>query len=263
MRRRVVRDMGTLLGVVVILAGVVALQDFFKRSGLTEVMDKQRVAEENKQKDKGQQITNWELLRKTKGTRSKGPTFAPEVLAMRDKQVSFVGFMTPLYEFRGVKEFILLPLPLQCYFCQTPPMREVVLVQMAADKTTNIVNEPVLFSGTLTLNEGPGTKFFYVLKDAISGSDMSKMSPKNIGKEHMMESEAQRKKNIGTDKEILLPGMEAPKPGAAPLLSAPAVPPGNSTPSAETPVVPAPPTTAPAAPPAAPPATPAPAEPPK
>jgi hypothetical protein len=48
-------------------------------------------------------------------------------------------------------------------------MRDVVLVQMEKDKTVDIVTEPVVVSGTLALNEGPGTKFFYVVKDANRG----------------------------------------------------------------------------------------------
>lgn len=223
MSRRVVRDLGTLLGVIVILAGYVVMKDFFVRGGLTEEMNKQRVKEETKQSEKGFPITDWELLRKTKGTRAKGPTFAKEVLEMRDKKVCLVGFMTPLYEFRGVKEFILLPLPIQCYFCQSPPMREVVLVQMAENKTTNIVNDPVMFTGKMTLNEGPGTKFFYVLKEAVAGTDMTMMKTKDMGMDHMVESEAQRKKDK-EEQEQLLPGHEAPKPGAGAPPSVPAVP---------------------------------------
>ena len=235
MRRRVVRDLGTLLGVVVILVCVILLQDYFSRGGLTEVMNAQRVKEETKQKEKGVKVVDWELLRKTKGTRSKGPTFAKEVLAMKDQPASFVGFMTPLYEFRGVKEFILLPLPIQCYFCQSPPMREVVLVQMAVDKKTDIVSEPVLFTGKLTLNEGPGTKFFYVLKDAIAGTDMSMLQKKVPGAQHMIESEAQRKSQSGAQ-ESLLPGQEAPKPGVTPPAPIPMAPDNSTAPGGQTPV---------------------------
>lgn len=253
MRTRVVRDLVTVLGVVGILAGLVLLNGYWQRSGLTAVKDAERKKEEETQATKGIGITKWDSFKKTKGTGRSGPTFAKELLDLKDQTVNMVGFMVPLYEFRAMKEFILLPLPIECYFCMQPPMREVMLVQMQKDSPIDLVKEPVALSGKLTLNEGPGTKFFYVLKEA-TGAGGIKSAQVTQGKtktstsmQHVIEAAGQKDKEQGK-KEEMLEGHEPPK--AAP-----------KTPATETPVAtPAPAPTPEQAPAEAPAPTPAPTE---
>ena len=170
MRRRVVRDLGTIVGIVVILAAVVFINGYMRRGTLATEMEKVRRKAESEQITIGTELLSWSLLRETKGTTRSGPALASDLLAKKDTSVNLIGFMVPQYEFRQMTEFILLPLPIECYFCQAPPMREVVLVQMAKDAKVDLVKEPVLISGELTLNEGKGTKFFYVLKNATRGA---------------------------------------------------------------------------------------------
>ena len=227
MRRRVVRDIGTLLGVVVVLVAVVLINDYMRRGSLSDQMDVIRKKAENDQKAMGVDLLHWALLRETKGTRRSGPTFDPRLVEFKDSAVDLVGFMVPMYEFRNVKEFLLLPLPIECYFCQAPPMRDVVLVQMAKDTAVDIVKEPVLINGTLTLNEGPGTKFFYVVKDAGRGpaEKGGKLHTKRFSQDHIMHSTG-AKQLEEQQKEPLLEGQEPPKaPGnTVPLGEAPGTP---------------------------------------
>jgi hypothetical protein len=124
-----------------------------------------------------------------------GPKFDPGLIEIRDAEINIIGFMVPLQEFRQVNEFLLLPLPIQCYFCEAPPMRDVMLVQMAEGERTDIVNEPVIVNGLLTLNEGPGTKFFYVLKEASreaaeKGGKLTRKSIRPEAIQHMKEQDA-------------------------------------------------------------------------
>lgn len=228
MRRRVVRDLGTILGIVVILAVVVFLNGYLRRGSLADQMDKVRRKAEIQQRNYGVDLLSWELLRQTKGTKSSGPAFAADLLPKKDTQVSLVGFMVPQYDFRQMTEFILLPLPIECYFCQAPPMREVVLVQMAKDAKVDLVKEPVMISGDLTLNEGKGTKFFYVLKNATRGAAEKggRLTRKPVSQDHMMHGAAQKQAEE-SQKEVLAPGKEPPKapaPAEAPKDAAPAPP---------------------------------------
>lgn len=211
MRKRSIRELGTIFVIVIILGAVVVFNGYMRRGTLTEYFEKARRAAEAAQAGMGVPLLEWKLLRETTGTMKSGPKFDEGLLAIRDGEVNIIGFMVPLQEFRQVKEFLLLPLPVQCYFCEAPPMRDVMLVQMAEGEKTDIVNEPVIVSGLLTLNEGAGTKFFYVLKEASreAAEKGGKLTKKNLRPEaidHM--------KNQNAAPPQLMPGFEMPPAGA-------------------------------------------------
>lgn len=206
MRRRVVRDIGTISGVVVILAAIVLVNGYMRRGTLAEQMVKARLSVEQAEATKGNSPLPWKVIQQTKGTRKTGPTFAPELLENKDKRVKLAGFMTPLYEFRNVKEFLFLPMPIECYFCATPPMRDVVLVQTADDVKLDIIDGPVVMDGVLTLNEGPGTKFFYVLKDAGKGiAPDLKHKVKKMTQSHIEEAQAAKRAEQDAAEPLLEP----------------------------------------------------------
>ncbi len=229
MRRRVVRDIGTFIGVIVILGVVVFINGQMQRGTLKDQMEKVRRTAEAKQRGSGVEILSWETLRKTTGTRKTGPSFDQRLIDKRGDAISLIGFMVPLYDFRDIKEFILLPVPIECYFCQAPPMRDVMLVQMAAGKTTDLVKEPVMVSGELTLNEGAGTKFFYVVKDAKRGAAEKggKLTKKKITQEHV-DHAIGAKQSEDSLQEPLIQGQEPPK--AAPESTPPPAPPAAEPP---------------------------------
>ena len=229
-RRRLVRDLGTIAGIVVILAAVVFINGYTRRGTLATEMEKVRRKAESDQVNMGAELLSWSLLRETKGTSWSGPAFASDLVAKKDTSVNLIGFMVPQYEFRQMSEFILLPLPIECYFCQAPPMREVILVQMAKDAKVDLVKEPVLITGDLTLNEGKGTKFFYVVKNATRGAagKGGKLTPQRPSADHIMHGAAAKQAEEAA-KETLSPGQEPPKA------------PGTATPALEAVPAPAPP----------------------
>jgi len=168
-RRRVVREIGTLVGVLVVLAGVVTFNYLTRQQSLREQMIAWRIQIEEQRKSKGLEMLPWKLLQQTKGNVRQGPKFVPELLEWDDRPIDLIGFMVPIETFREMTEFILLPMPIECYFCERPPMRDVVLVQMAEGETANLFREPILVNGLLRLNKGPGTKFFYTVKHTTFG----------------------------------------------------------------------------------------------
>lgn len=166
MRRRVKRELAVILGIVAILSALVFTNAQARREGLKERMIKVRELAELTQAGLEIELLKWDIVQKTKGGWRTGPTFHKALLPYDQTELALLGFMVPIYEYRDVKEFILLPMPIECYFCERPPMRDVVLVQMGGDKRVQMVNEPVLIGGILQLNRGPGTKFFYTITEA-------------------------------------------------------------------------------------------------
>ncbi len=164
MRRRAKRDLATLLALVTVVAGVVGVNGYMRRAGLRESFEKMRAAVESKHRGEGVSLIEWKELHQVKGRRQTGATF-PESLKEKDgRLVNIVGFMSAIDQFRDVTEFMLLPVPLTCYFCDAPPMRDIIQVKL--DKPANMINEPVLIGGRLRLHEGPRPLFFYTIENA-------------------------------------------------------------------------------------------------
>ena len=169
MRRRAVRDLGLIVAVGVILTSLVFANTELRQGGLVEQMENLRSTVEASRQEQGLELLSWDVIRRTRGTRQTAPTFADELKQRDNTRVDLIGFMVPLHEFREVTEFLLLPLPLICYFCEAPPMREVILVRMREDETANLVNEPVMINGHLMLHQSENAHFFYTIDDALWG----------------------------------------------------------------------------------------------
>jgi len=206
-RRRVVRELVTLIGVVVILSGVVFAKTQFDRGSLIVQMEDWRTEQEEKASKKGVDLLDWDLLRATKGNRRKGPSFDKDLLTFDKEVVNIVGFMVPLYDFVNFREFILLPLPVECYFCEAPPMREVVIVRLAADETGGLVSDPVLINGLLNLHQGPDTKYFYTIEEGSWGaaSEEQKLHRREVNLQQRLHAMRELKKEQGLEEELLEP----------------------------------------------------------
>ncbi len=209
MRKRYQRDLGTLLGVVVILAAVVLVNGYLRRDSLREMAIKMRTALEAKHREEGVKLMDWDDMRKTKGRRE--PIF-PDVLKERDgRLVNLVGFMTPIDQFTQVSEFMLLPMPITCYFCERPPMRDIVEVQLSSK--VDMVNEPVLIGGRFHLNQGERPLFFYTLDEAKFNEavEEEEVTRQDITEEHKVHHIEGFKDLRGEGEEPdLLPGSEPP-----------------------------------------------------
>lgn len=205
MRTRTKRDLTIFVGVLFVISILALLNNFFYRSSLAEKMEKYRQMVEKDRKSKGIEILSWKLLQKTVGNMRTGPTFDEQLLQYDQQRIHIVGFMVPLTQFRKMKEFLLLPLPIECYFCQAPPMRDVIVVQMAEKETTDLFKEPVLINGILNLQKGKGVKFFYIITDARLGpaKEGGTLTRKTVAPEHMMHIQP-------APQEQLLEGVESP-----------------------------------------------------
>jgi hypothetical protein len=208
-RRRVWREAGTILGVALVLVGVVFFNSQYQRLGKYDRYDKMRTKIETARRQAGMEILNWKLFQSTKGTYRSGAKYHTDLLGYNGQRANLIGFMVPLEQFRSMSEFMLLPVPIECYFCESPPMRDVMLVSMREGNLANLVEEPVLINGTLQLNEGPSQQFFYTLEDAQWGAataDTSRgaLTPKETPIEHRIP------KHDETTQEELIPGQLPP-----------------------------------------------------
>lgn len=165
MRRRAKRDLFTLLGVVFIVGAVFGVNTYMRLDNLKEIARKARIELEQKYIKRGYELVDWDMLQKTKGTYYTGAKFPDQLKSLDGELVNLVGFMMPTDQFRNITEFMLLPVPLTCYFCARPPMRDVVQVLLDTP-AKEMVNEPVIVGGTLEVHEGAKQMFFYTIKNA-------------------------------------------------------------------------------------------------
>lgn len=222
MRKRSKRDLLTLLGLVVIVVGIIGANGYMRRAGLREHFEQMRAALEQKHRDEGVKLVDWEELHGVIGNRSTGATF-PESLKEKDgRLVNIVGFMNAIDQFRNVTEFMLLPVPITCFFCEAPPMRDIIEVKL--QKSANMINEPVLVGGRLRLHEGEKPLFFYTIEDAkwneaVSEEDSTEKVIDQQHKLHLIEGFKELRGEsplLDTEEEEpLLPGFEIQVPAPA------------------------------------------------
>ena len=235
LRRRKMRDLMTLVGIIVVLATIVGVNAYLRREGLRGQYEKIRAAFEAKHRSEGVALVDWKELHQVKGRRATGPTFPDTLKQKNGHLVNICGFMSPIQQFKNVTEFMLLPIPLTCYFCDAPPMRDIIKVRL--QKPADMVNEPVLIGGRLELHEGPNQMFFYTIKDAkwneaVKDEELTEKVTDQAHKTHLVEGFRELKE--GVKEEVLETGFE-PVPGASPAPAAPAAPVAPSAPATDKP----------------------------
>lgn len=186
MRRRAKRDLGILLGIVVVIAAGFLVNYLTNLTQKADYYTKMRIEAEKERAARGYELVKWDSVTKTARKIGQAPVFTDELKAKDGAGVDIVGFMVPIDRYRDMTDFILLPMPIECYFCNTPPRSHVVLVQMAEGKTTNRFKEPVLISGRLKLQPDKDAKFFYVVENAdlVSGKEGGKLTQERIDPQH-------------------------------------------------------------------------------
>ena len=188
MKRRTKRDLTIFFGAIAIIIGVAFANSQLSRQGMAEEFNALREKLEAERIEKGDLILEFKHMRATKGSLRKGGTFTEELLAKNGQEVNIIGYQVPQSEFRNVTNFLLLPIPLECYFCSMPPPKDVVYVELSDGETTSIYQDPVILNGILKINQGPDQKFFYQILDAKMGGslDGGPLTKKRLQLQHMI-----------------------------------------------------------------------------
>ncbi len=192
MRKRTKRDIGIFLAVVLAIVGLIGLvavvNTQLRRGNLAQQYERLREGLEAGHLQEGMNLLPWSLPRKTKGRLISGGTFAADLFKYNNQPVHMTGFMVPQESFIDVSDFMLLPIPIECYFCSMPPSRDVLYVQLQEGETAQIYAEPVLILGTFKIHEGPDQKYFYSLTDATikAAEDGGELTRRRLKLQHML-----------------------------------------------------------------------------
>lgn len=189
MRRRTRRDLGVLGGAIVIIGAITFVNMQFMRSSLAQQKNAERQGfEQARLQDDGIMTLSWKLIKATRGSLKKGGVYVPELLEQGGQITYLMGFMVPQEQFRDVTEFLLLPIPIECYFCSMPPARDVILIRMAEGETTQFYDQPVLIKGLWNNFNEPNTKFFYSMEGSYleSAEKGAKLKARRIDLRHMV-----------------------------------------------------------------------------
>lgn len=189
----------TIAGVLVIVAGVAGFNQWYRLRQITDLHTQMAKAVRQSLIERGIRPISWELLSQTMGAFESIPAYPPEVKELAGKQITIVGYgavprrapgdvahdghnhasMLPLpltvldlvlghvhtREYRGTAEFLLTPLPTECYWRRLAPLNQVIYVR-TAHPVDFADGAAIALTGRLELREQEGPKFFYVLKDA-------------------------------------------------------------------------------------------------
>lgn len=188
MKKRTKRDIGILLGVLAVIGVIAFVNAQMQRGSLARQMEQLRSSLEQERAEQGLDILPWSLMRETKGSMRRGGEFSEELLALDGHLVNVMGFMVPQEQFRNVTNFMMLPLPIECYFCAMPPDRDIMNVELKEGETEDIWKEPVLIIGTLNIHQGPDVRFFYSLTDAVlvPADEDAQLTRREMELQHML-----------------------------------------------------------------------------
>lgn len=84
-----------------------------------------------------------------------------DVQALNGTTVTFVGFMLPIDEVKGMTQFLLVQSLWACCYGMPPDLHEIVRCVLPAGQTTDYTYDPLLLTGTLTV--GPTVEDGYVV----------------------------------------------------------------------------------------------------
>jgi hypothetical protein len=108
----------------------------------------------------------WALLAETTLDRQFKPTFPKYLQELDGKQVALSGFIQPLGEDLELTSFMLIEYPVGCWYCESPDMVGIVLVELPKGKTLAFTRGLVKVEGKLKLNASDPENFLYSISQA-------------------------------------------------------------------------------------------------
>lgn len=108
----------------------------------------------------------WEVIAETTLDRLSRPTFHRYLQELDGKRVTVRGHMQPIGEGTDLSAFLLVENPVGCWYCQSPELTNIVLVELPEGKVGRFTRSPLKVTGRLVLNARDPENFLYLVKDA-------------------------------------------------------------------------------------------------
>lgn len=113
------------------------------------------------------------LLKTTQVGRKPPPIYLPKLSAVQGRDVAIAGYMAPYDDLKNLHQFMLMNVPVGCYFCAPPSPLEVVFVRQR-EKKTEYIDGPIMVKGRMLLwtdqqaeRDPMHEMFLYVIDDAV------------------------------------------------------------------------------------------------
>lgn len=111
----------------------------------------------------------WGLFLETSVDRHFRPSFPKYLQELNGCLVTLTGFMHPVSDDLEVTEFLLVELPIGCWYCEMPELTGIVLVELQAGKSVPLTRKALEVTGRLKLNASDPENFFFTLEQAVAG----------------------------------------------------------------------------------------------
>jgi Tfp pilus assembly protein PilF len=108
----------------------------------------------------------WAVLGATTLDAEFRPTFVKYLKELDGKQIALAGFMQPLREDGDLTSFMLIEYPVGCWYCETPEITGIVLIEMAPGEKVSFTRSLVKITGKLKLNATDPESFLYSIGKA-------------------------------------------------------------------------------------------------
>jgi hypothetical protein len=114
----------------------------------------------------------WAVLGATTLDADFKPTFVKYLKELDGKQIALAGFMQPLREDSDLTAFLLIEYPVGCWYCETPEITGMVLVELALGQKASFTRNLIKITGKLTLNATDPENFLFTIgKAKVSAAD--------------------------------------------------------------------------------------------
>jgi hypothetical protein len=108
----------------------------------------------------------WEVSSETTVDRRARPTFHRYLKELDGKRVTLRGHMQPLGGDTDLTTFMVVENPVGCWYCESPEIINIVLVEMPAGKAGRYRRSALKITGKLALNATDPENFLYTIQDA-------------------------------------------------------------------------------------------------
>jgi hypothetical protein len=117
-------------------------------------------------KPEGLNVLPWTAVTMTTVDRTYKPAFPAYLKELDGRGVRLLGYMQPIGSDPDMNTFLLIEYPVGCWYCETPDLTAMVLVEMPPGKSHRFSREPIQVTGQLKHNAKDPEDFLYKVSGA-------------------------------------------------------------------------------------------------